>query len=179
MRRVWAPQFIASLMLLWALNSDNPYGYYILLRWVCCGVFAFLAFKAFGQEQQGWAWVLGITAAIYNPIFRVHLTREVWTVVNLITIGIAVASIFAINFSEEKRGSGHRAISWHCRDQFQRSNAPKNRSPLTRPLGLKRRRSGLSKPRQHCIAFSAIISGPDNRLGGGWGGHRAGTANAP
>ena len=107
-QRIWVPQLITSLMLLWALNPDNPYGYYILLRWVCCGVFAYLAFKASGQDQQGWAWVLGITAAVYNPVIRVHLNREIWSVVNLITIGIAVASIFAINFSEEKRGSGHR-----------------------------------------------------------------------
>jgi len=102
MKRIWIPQLIASLMLLWALNPDNPYGYYILLRWVCCGVFAYLALKAFGQEQQGWVWVLGITAAVYNPIIRVHLTREIWSVVNVITIGIAVASVFAIKFKDEK-----------------------------------------------------------------------------
>jgi len=25
---MWTPQLIASVMLLWALNPDNPYGYY-------------------------------------------------------------------------------------------------------------------------------------------------------
>jgi hypothetical protein len=102
MRRIWAPQLVASFMLLWALNPENPYGYYILLRWVCCGVFAYLAFQAFKQEQQGWVWVLGITAAIYNPIIRVHLTREIWAVLNVITIGMAVASIFALKLKEDK-----------------------------------------------------------------------------
>lgn len=96
MRRIWVPQVVAGLMLLWALNPDNPYGYYILLRWVCCGIFAFLAFRAFEQQNQGWVWVLGITAAVYNPLFRVHLTREIWSVINVLTIGIAVASVFAI-----------------------------------------------------------------------------------
>lgn len=85
-------------MLLWALNPYNPYGYYILLRWICCGVFAYLAFKAFYQEQEGWVWVLGITAAVYNPIIRVRLTREIWSVVNIVTIGIAVTSIFTLKF---------------------------------------------------------------------------------
>ena len=66
MRRIWVPQLLASLMLLWALNPENPYGYYILLRWVCCGVFAYLAFKALDQGHQGWVWVLGITAAVYK-----------------------------------------------------------------------------------------------------------------
>ncbi len=93
---VWAPQFIASLMLVWALNPVNRYGYYILLRWVCCAVFAYLALLALAKEKQGWAWVLGITAVVYNPIMRVHLTRETWSIINVVTIGIAVASSFAL-----------------------------------------------------------------------------------
>jgi hypothetical protein len=84
-------------MLLWALNPENPYGYYILLRWVCCGIFAYLAFRGFEQGHQGWVWVLGITAVVYNPILRVHLTREIWSVVNVVTVGIASASVFALN----------------------------------------------------------------------------------
>jgi hypothetical protein len=78
------PQLIACLMLGWALKPHNPYGYYILLRWVCCAVFAYLAFKAIAQEKQGWVWVLGITAVVYNPIIQVHLTREIWSIINLI-----------------------------------------------------------------------------------------------
>ncbi len=101
MRRIWVPQVIASVMLLWALNPDNPYGYYILLRWVCCGIFAYLAFQAFAQEKQSWVWVLGITAVIYNPIFRVHLDRELWSIINVVTIGIAIASIFAIKLKAD------------------------------------------------------------------------------
>jgi len=102
MRRIWIPQIICSLMLIWALYPGNPYGYYILLRWICFGIFAYLAFKAFNQEQQGWVWILGITAAVYNPIIRVHLTRQIWSVLNVITIGIAVASIFVIKAKEQK-----------------------------------------------------------------------------
>jgi len=105
MKRIWIPQLIVSLMLLWALNPDNPYGYYILLRWVCCGVFAYLALNAFRQQQERWVWVLGITAGVYNPILRVHLTREIWSVVNVITIGIAVASVFGIKFRDDKHNS--------------------------------------------------------------------------
>jgi hypothetical protein len=93
MKRIWIPQVIASIMLLWALNPRNPYGYYILLRWVCCGVFVFLAFQALAHEMHGWTWVFGITALVYNPFFRIHLMREIWLVVNVVTIVIAVASI--------------------------------------------------------------------------------------
>lgn len=102
MRRIWIPQVIASLMLFWALNPTNPYGYYILLRWVCCGIFAYLAFRAFEYEKQGWVWILGITALVYNPIFRVHLNRQLWTIINVVTIGIAVASILAFKVKNDK-----------------------------------------------------------------------------
>ena len=93
-------------MLLWALNPENPYGYYLLLRWVCCGVFAFLALQALSREIHGWTWVLGITALVYNPFFRVHLTREIWSVVNVVTIMIAVSSIFRFRRQDDSKSKG-------------------------------------------------------------------------
>jgi len=90
-------------MLLRALDPENPYAYYILLRWVCCGVFAYLAFQAVDQEKQAWVWVLGITALVYNPIFRVHLNRELWSIINVVTIGIGVVSIFALKIKNDKQ----------------------------------------------------------------------------
>ena len=96
MKRIWIPQVIAIVTLLWAFNPDNPYGYYIFLRWVCCGVFAYLAFRAAEQKSRNWLWVLGIAALVYNPILRVHLTREIWTGINILTIGIAITSIYKL-----------------------------------------------------------------------------------
>ncbi len=101
MKRIWVPQVIACGMLLWALNPANPYAYYILLRWVCCGAFGFLTFQAVSRNMQGWVWVLGVTALVYNPIFRVHLTQEIWSAVNIATIIIAVASIFCFKKGEK------------------------------------------------------------------------------
>ena len=96
MKRIWIPQAIAGVMLLWALNPENPYGYYILLRWVCCAAFTYLALKAHAQGKDGWVWVLGVMAVIYNPIIRIHLTREIWSAVNIFTLIISVSSIFAV-----------------------------------------------------------------------------------
>ena len=90
---MWIPQVICIIMLLWALNPNNPYAYYTLLRWVCCGIFAYLAFQSFEQKKQGWTWLLGITALLYNPIFPVHLNRELWSVVNVVTIIILITAI--------------------------------------------------------------------------------------
>lgn len=96
MKRIWIPQAIAAVMLLWALNPQNPYGYYILLRWVCCAVFAYLALKALAQEKEGWVWVLAIAAMVYNPVIRIHLTREIWSVINVATVVIAAWSVFVL-----------------------------------------------------------------------------------
>lgn len=102
MKRIIAPQTVACLLLLWALNPENPYGYYILLRIVCCAVFAYLALHAAAQNQRSWAWVLGVAAAIYNPILRVHLTREIWSAVNIATIAMALWSIVALKQEPEE-----------------------------------------------------------------------------
>ena len=97
---IWIPQAVASVMLLVALNPENPYGYYVLLRWVVCGVFAYLAFLAFEKEKIEWVWILGITAAVYNPFVKLHLGREIWSLVNLITIGVAITSTFKLKGKE-------------------------------------------------------------------------------
>jgi hypothetical protein len=103
MKKIWIPQAIVIPILLLALNPDNPYGYYIFLRWVCCAAFVYLAIHALTLEKIGWVWTLGITAAIYNPILRVPGTREMWFMVNLVTIGLAVASIFVLKQNTEKQ----------------------------------------------------------------------------
>lgn len=107
-KSIWIPQVIVALMLLWALNPENPYGYYILLRWVCCAIFAFLTIQAFSQEKQAWAWTLGITAVVYNPIIRIHLTREIWSVINVVTIIIALVSIFLLKSENQIKNQSNQ-----------------------------------------------------------------------
>ena len=103
MKRIWIPQVFTIAMLLWALNPHNPYGYYILLRWVCCAAFVYLAIQALAQDKEGWVWLFGVTAVVYNPIIRIHLTREIWSVVNVATIVVAVVSIFVLKVEHGKK----------------------------------------------------------------------------
>lgn len=44
----------------------------------------------------GWTWLLGTIALVYNPVLTVHLTREIWSVVNIATVVVAVVSVFAL-----------------------------------------------------------------------------------
>jgi hypothetical protein len=95
-KELWIPQAIAGVMFLWALYPENPYGYYVLLRWIVCPCFAYAAVQAFKQQKTHWVWILGVTAAIYNPLLPLHLTRELWSVLNLVGIGICVRSVFVL-----------------------------------------------------------------------------------
>ena len=84
----------AAATLVYAVIEKHPYSYYTLLRWVCCPVFAFSAVSAFQMNRVGWTWIFGVLAALYNPIFRVHVDRSTWIGVNWFTIGvIAVAAV--------------------------------------------------------------------------------------
>lgn len=92
MNRVWLPQVVASGMLLWALRIDNPYTYYILLRWVCFATFLYLAMTGHKAGNKNWTWLFGVLAAIYNPLLPANLSREVWSYVNLATVAAIVVS---------------------------------------------------------------------------------------
>jgi hypothetical protein len=98
-RRIWIPRAIAGAILLWALNPDNLYGYYVLLRWTCCAVFAYLAIKALEWKKERWVWILGITAAVHNPIISIHLTRKIWSAVNVATVVLATLSVSVLRSS--------------------------------------------------------------------------------
>lgn len=91
--RLYAPQAIASVLMLLALNPGNPYGYYTFLRLACCAVFGFLAYTAHTQGRLNWAWGLGAVALLYNPFIPIHLPRDTWAMLNVGTIAIALASI--------------------------------------------------------------------------------------
>lgn len=100
MKRIWIPQVILILLLLYALNPSNPYGYYIFLRWICCIVFLYLTIRALSIGKLSWSLVLGVMAITYNPIIRVFALREIWNIINLATLAIAIASIFALKYDK-------------------------------------------------------------------------------
>jgi hypothetical protein len=65
---------------------DMPYGYYALLRVLVCGVCVYLATNEAQSERAEWAWILGGCAVLYNPIWKVPLGRELWSIDNVATI---------------------------------------------------------------------------------------------
>lgn len=62
-----------------------PYGYYELLRLAVCAVSAWIAYEQWRHDDavSGWVVAFGGIAMLYNPLLPVHLTREIWSVLNL------------------------------------------------------------------------------------------------
>lgn len=87
------PQLICIVMLIWAILGDNPYGYYVLLRWICSATLAYLAWRAHLLNRAGLTWILAVGAMIYNPVFRVHAARGLWSIINVATMVVLIVSV--------------------------------------------------------------------------------------
>jgi len=92
------PSLIAGAILLAALG-DWPYGYYIFLRFVVCGVSIYIAIMAYEWKRSWVSWIFGAIAILFNPIIPIHLTREIWQ-----RIDIGCAILFMITGSILKKG---------------------------------------------------------------------------
>jgi len=73
-----------------------PYGYYMLLRLVACGVFSFAAFIAFDRKHIVLPWVYGFMALVFNPIIKIHLPKEIWSVVDIASGIVLLATTKAV-----------------------------------------------------------------------------------
>ena len=89
---VW---FVPAILLLLAL-FPWPYGFYIFLRLGISIVGAWLAYEQWKHDDavSGWVLAFGVTALLYNPLIPIHLTREIWSVLNIATAGLFVGHFF-------------------------------------------------------------------------------------
>lgn len=83
---------IAIIMLIFAI-ADNPYGYYQILRWVVCWVTGYSVYLEYQKNHYPWTWAFGIIAVLFNPLASIHLDKDTWVVLNIITAGILIISM--------------------------------------------------------------------------------------
>ena len=94
------PCGVAAVMLLGALGRW-PYGYYTLLRIVTCGAAGYGAFVAYEWQRRMWVWIMVAVAVLFNPVVPVHLTREIWGVIDVGAAVLLVVSVFAVRQPKE------------------------------------------------------------------------------
>ena len=81
---------LVALAVAIALIPSLPYGYYSVMRWVVFALCAWLSLHSHRTGSEGWTWIWGIIAGIYNPLFPVHANRMIWSIVNVATIFIVI-----------------------------------------------------------------------------------------
>ena len=75
-----------------------PYGYYTFLRLGVCAVSGWLAYEQWRHDNAVSGWVVGLGAAalLFNPLSPIHLTREIWNVLDLAAAGLLIAHLCAL-----------------------------------------------------------------------------------
>jgi hypothetical protein len=98
---------LAAALLLLAIPHTWPYGYYVLLRLVVCAVSLFGAIVAH-RHRQGLLALFVLIALLFNPILPVHLTKQLWSFINLAVAVFFVATALMLGKGEgsERRLGG-------------------------------------------------------------------------
>lgn len=68
-----------------ALLPGLPYGYFTLLRLAVCCVCIYSAVWQFEEAKAWLGWICILMALLFNPIFKIHLNRDIWVVVDVLT----------------------------------------------------------------------------------------------
>lgn len=76
---------VATVFLLLALFDGWQYGFFTLLRFVVCVVTAYMAWLAYENKKEWWVWIFGFVVVLFNPLVPIHLDRETWWIIDLIT----------------------------------------------------------------------------------------------
>ncbi len=75
-----------------------PYGFYIFLKLFIFAVCLVLTYTQWKHDNaiSGWVLAFGAMAILYNPLFRIYLTREIWSVLNIATALLFVGHLRAL-----------------------------------------------------------------------------------
>lgn len=86
----------AAVLLVYALGEGLSYDYFTFLRYATTGVALWSSFVASKNEKIYWSWVMMGVAILFNPIFPIHLDRQIWKTIDLFTAIIFGISIFTL-----------------------------------------------------------------------------------
>ena len=88
----------SGIMLLLAIPTGWPYGFYILLRWAIFISSALVAYSFYKANLQGWVLVFAAIAFLFNPLFPIYQTKSTWVMFDF----IAAILFFLAAYSKKK-----------------------------------------------------------------------------
>lgn len=90
--------FLVPTILLIVSLAPLPYGYYQFLRLAVSISAGVIVYSNFNEGRPLWTCMFGIICILFNPIFPIHLSRELW-----IPIDIATAAIFILGWRTHQK----------------------------------------------------------------------------
>lgn len=96
---------VAIIILLLLALCKMPYGYYMFLRLCLSIYFAIIGIVLAEKEKNPVAIILcaGIVM-LYQPIIRIHLDKETWSILNMCTIPvIAALEIYLLRVDRQEK----------------------------------------------------------------------------
>ena len=77
---------VISIILLIVALFDMPYSYYRLLRFLLFVGAAYTSYSFYKIKNNVLMLINILILALYNPIIPLHMNREFWTIINILTI---------------------------------------------------------------------------------------------
>ena len=93
---------ISAILLFGALLEGWPYGYFTLLRFIVCITSGYITYNTYRLSKEFWMYSFGLLTILFNPIVPIHLSRDMWVVIDFIVAVLMVVSIFKLNFKQDE-----------------------------------------------------------------------------
>ena len=95
---------LVAVLFLFGTVGKWPYAYYQLLRWVVCGVAIYSAYNSYESKRNGWTWIFGIIAVLFNPIMPFYLQKETWLILDIATAFVLLILLFSSKKKLDRNG---------------------------------------------------------------------------
>lgn len=76
--------------------AELPYGYYQLLRIAVTGFAIWLGFYLYSTSRFFWSAMFALVAVLYNPLFKISMSREAHAVENIVTAALVLLALWLL-----------------------------------------------------------------------------------
>ena len=83
----------AGIFLLLGIFGDFSYGFYMFIRLIASITAAIFAYLFYQKKNIPWTWVFIVSAIIFQPFIKVHLTKGIWQFLNGILIVLLIVGV--------------------------------------------------------------------------------------
>lgn len=84
---------LVTIVILLLAAAPLPYGFYMLVRIVAVIVFSWAAVISVKRTHITLAVIFGLAAILFNPLFKVHLDKNIWLVLDILAALLLLATM--------------------------------------------------------------------------------------